>query len=260
MKKINWPQFWVILSIAATIIVNALANILPINGQNTGEISDRFSVFFVPAGYVFSIWGVIYLGLIAFAVFQALPAQQNNPRINAARGAVIFSGAANIAWIFLWHYEVFAGTLVAMGALLVSLIVIYLKLEIGRTAVSRAEHWSARVPFSIYLGWVSVATIANVSSVLNFYRWNGGPIAPEIWTIIMLATGVVLGVAMQLRHRDFAYGWVLVWAFAGIAIKHAATPTVSVSAWIATVLVFLLLVWGKFLRQPQISNFPEPAI
>ena len=120
-------QISVILTILATIVVNALANALPINGQNTGQISDRFQVYFVPAGYVFSIWGLIYLGLIAFAIFQALPSQRENPRLRRVGWWIALGGLANIAWIFLWHYEQFPLTVIAMLVLLGTLILTYLR-------------------------------------------------------------------------------------------------------------------------------------
>jgi hypothetical protein len=148
-------QITVIVSVAATIVINILANALPLNGLNTGEISDRFQVYFVPAGYVFSIWGLIYIGLIAYAVFQALPSQRDNPRLRATGYLVVLSGLANIAWIFLWHYEQFAWTLLAMFSLLGLLITIYLRLGTGVTKVSTAEKWAVRVPFSVYLGYRS---------------------------------------------------------------------------------------------------------
>ena len=182
----------VFVTILATIGVNVLANALPINGLNTGEISDRFQVYFVPAGYVFSIWGVIYLGLIAFAVFQALPAQRENPRLRATGWWISLGGLANSAWIFLWHYEQFPLTLIAMMVLLGTLIVTYLRLDIGRRAVSAAETWAARVPFSIYLGWITVATVANVTSLLDFLKWDGFGIAPEIWMSVVLAAVLVI--------------------------------------------------------------------
>lgn len=145
-------QIAIIVSILGTIIVNGLANALPLNGLNTGEISDRFRVYFVPAGYVFSIWGLIYLGLIAFAVFQALPSQRENPRLRATGWWIFLGGLANSAWIFLWHYEQFPLTIIAMLVLLATLIITYLRLGIGRTTVSLAETLAVRVPFSIYLG------------------------------------------------------------------------------------------------------------
>src|SRR4030065_2376230 len=129
-------QISVALTILATIVVNVLANALPINGQNTGAISDRFQVYFVPAGYVFAIWGVIYIGLIAFAIFQALPGQRENPRLRATGWWIALGGLANSAWIFLWHYQLFPLTVIAMLVLLAALIITYLRLGIGRTTVT----------------------------------------------------------------------------------------------------------------------------
>jgi hypothetical protein len=240
-------QISVILTILATIGVNALANILPMNGQNTGEISDRFKVYFVPAGYVFSIWGLIYLGMIAFAIFQALPSQRENPRLRATGWWVSLGGLANIDWIFLWHYEQFPLTVIAMLVLLGSLIVTYLRLGIGRSAVSTAEKWMVRLPFSIYLGWITVATVANITDLLDYLKWNGFGIAPEIWMGIVLAAVLAITVLMSLTRRDVAYGMVILWALAGISIKHAAVPAVAIPTWITFGLVAFTLVIVRFL-------------
>src|SRR4030065_2293902 len=190
-------QISVILTIAATIVVNTLANALPINGQNTGEISDRFQVYFVRAGYVFSIWGLISLGLIAFAIFQALPSQRENPRLRSTGWWIVLGGLANITWIFLWHYEQFPLTLIAMLVLLGTLIITYLRLGIGRSKVSTAETWTVRVPISIYLGWITVATVANVTSLLNYLNWDGFGISDEIWMAIMLAAVLLIALLMN---------------------------------------------------------------
>ena len=131
-----------------------------------------------------------------------------------------------------------------MLVLLASLIGIYLRLGTGRTRATTAETWAVRVPFSIYLGWITVATIANASQLLFVSGWNGWGIAPITWTAIMLAAAVVIAGLMALTRRDVAYLGVLVWALIGIALKHAATPTVSVMAWVATALVGLLLIWS----------------
>lgn len=243
MNRDMLRQIVVVVSVLATIVVNTLANALPLNGLQTGEISDRFSIYFVPAGYVFSIWGVIYLGLLAYAIYQALPSQRNNVRLRDIAAPFLAASVANIAWIFLWHYERFPATLVAMGALLLSLIVIYLRLGTGRARTSAAERWAVRVPFSIYLGWITVATVANVTQVLYYIRWDGWGIAPEAWAGIMLGVAVVLAALMALTRRDVAYLAVLAWAFIGIAVKHEAAPTVAFAAWAATaaVAVFILL-------------------
>lgn len=226
-----------VIAVIATITVNALANILPINGLGTGEISDRFAIFFVPAGYVFSIWGLIYIGLIAFAIYQALPSKREDRHLRSIGYWFAAASAANIGWIFLWHYLAFDLTWVAMLVLLISLIMTYLRLGIGRGAVSAAEKWAAQIPISIYLGWITVATIANVTQVLFYHGWNGWGISPETWTAVMLAAAVIVGALMAVTRRDVAYLLVLVWAFVGIAVKHAGTPPVTISAWLATVVV-----------------------
>jgi benzodiazapine receptor len=234
---------WVnVVAVVATLVVNGLANALPFNDLTTGEVSDRFDVYFVPAGYVFGIWGLIYVALAAFAIYQVLPAQRDNPRL--ARVGYLFAAscAANVAWLFFWHYELFAWTMVAMIALLILLIAIYLRLGVGREQVSARERWLVQVPFSIYLGWITVATIANATSLLDYLRWGGWGIAAETWTVIMLVAACAIALAMALTRRDVAYLLVLVWAFAGIGVKHAATPIVAAAAWGAAAFAGLLLV------------------
>ena len=240
-----------VLAVIATIVINGLANTLPLNGQTTGEISDRFQVYFVPAGYVFSIWGLIYLGLIVFAVFQALPAQRDNPRLCRIGYLFAASCLANIAWLFLWHYEQFPLTLLAMLSLLVLLIVIYLRLGIGRGAASSAEKWLVHIPFSIYLGWITVATIANMTSVLEYWNWGGWGISGEAWAIIMLVAGGSIGSAVNLTRGDIAYMLVVVWAFVGIAVRHGDAPVVATAAWIVSALAVLVLVAGIVLGRRQ---------
>ena len=244
MKKDTLRQAVNVLAVVGTIAINGLANALPLNGLTTGEISDRFDVYFVPAGYVFSIWGLIYLALIGFAVYQALPAQRENPRLRRVGYLFAVSCVANVAWLFLWHYERFLLTVVAMGTLLLSLIAIYLRLGIGRTRVPAAERWLVRVPFSIYLGWVTVATIANVTSLLDYVNWSGWGVSPEAWTVIMLIAATGIASAVSLTRGDVAYMLVIVWAFAGIGVKHAGTPVVAIAAWAATVVVGVMLVVG----------------
>jgi hypothetical protein len=251
-------QLAVIVTIILTLAVNGLANALPLNGLNTGQISDRFQVYFVPAGYVFSIWGVIYLGLIAFAIFQALPAQRENPRLRATGWWIALGGLANSVWIFLWHYEQFPLTLIAMLVLLGTLIVTYLRLDIGRSSVSAGETWAVRLPFSIYLGWITVATVANVTSLLDFLKWDGFGIAPEIWMGIVLAAVLVIAALMNFTRRDVAYAAVILWALAGISVKHAAVSAVAIPTWITFGLVALTLLAAFFLR-PAGKTAPRPS-
>lgn len=244
-----WPIINLLVFLI-TIVVNGLANSLPINGVTTGEVSDSFPVYFVPAGYVFAIWGLIYLGLLAFVIYQLLPGQRENRRLERIGAWFALGSLANAAWILFWHYRVFPVTLILMLILLVSLLVIYLRLNIGREQVSQVEKWAVDVPFSIYLGWITVATVANVTDVLYDLGWNGAPLSPQIWAVIMLAIATVLAVAMILTRRDIAYVLVIVWAFVGIAIKQAATPLVAWPAWALAGVALVALVAGLLRKAP----------
>lgn len=247
-------QVAVIFATVITIGVNILANALPINGQNTGDISDLFLVYFVPAGYVFSIWGVIYTGLIAYSIFQALPSQRSNRTLVAIAPWYLLSAAANSVWIFCWHYNLFPLSLVLMLVLLASLIMIYRRLSADAQPASRAELWAVRVPFSIYLGWVCVATIANATSVLYLTGWNLLGISEPMWAVIMLVVATVLGLAFSIVRNDVGFVLVFVWAFVGIAVKHSATPAVAVTASVAALLLLLSLVVGAVRRRSATAS------
>jgi hypothetical protein len=260
MKKDVVRQIVVVLSIAATIAINILADALPINGLGTGQISDQFKVYFVPAGYVFSIWGLIYLGLIAFAVFQALPSQRENPRLRATGWWIALGGLANIAWIFLWHYEKFAWTLVAMLVLLATLIITYLRLGIGRVKVSSAERYTTQLTFSIYLGWITVATIANITELLDYLKWDAFGISQFIWMgIVLLAVFIITGL-MNFTRRDVAYTAVVLWALAGIAVKFSNVSAVAIPTWITFILVAVTLLVAFLLpRKPLVDGMAQPG-
>lgn len=254
MKNDKLRQIIVVLSIAVTITVNILANILPINGLGTGQISDQFKVYFVPAGYVFSIWGLIYLGLIAHAVFQALPSQRTNPRLRNTGWWIALGSLANIAWIFLWHYEKFVWTIVAMLVLLATLIVTYLRLGIGRLKVIPAERYTTQLTFSIYLGWITVATIANVTDVLDYLKWDAFGISQFIWMgVVLLAVFIITGI-MNFTRRDVAYTLVILWALAGIAIKFSNISAVAIPTWITFILVAVTLLVAFILPRKPLND------
>ncbi len=244
-------QFSVVVVLLATIVINILANALPINGMDTGAISDSFHVYFVPAGYVFAIWGVIYIGLIAYAVYQALPSQRDNPRLQATGWWVVLGGLANSAWIFLWHYLQFVGTLVAMLILLVTLIAVFVRLGINKFKVSRGETWAVRLPFSIYLGWITVATIANISDVLDYLKWNRFGISDATWMVIVLAAVVVISGLMSFLRKDIAYALVILWALAGIAARFPAEGLVTVAVWVTFGLVAVTLAASLLLKREK---------
>jgi benzodiazapine receptor len=242
MSKDTLRQFANLLGVILALTVNVLAVVLPLNGQNTGEISDRFHVYFVPAGYVFAIWGVIYIGWIAFTIYQFRPSQKESPRLRRLGYLFALSGLANATWLFTWHYNIFGLGVLVMLSLLGLLIASYLRLNVNHSSVSRAEWLSVDLPFSVYLGWITVATVANVTDWLYLVRWNGFGIAAPVWAVIMLAVASVLGVAMTLTRRDAGYLSVLVWAFIGIAVKQTPAPMVVVSAWIAAGFMLALVL------------------
>lgn len=250
MNKDTLRQLINVISLIIALTVNGLANALPLNGRMTGAISDSFAVYFVPAGYVFAIWGIIYIGLLAFGIYQALPSQRENPRLRSLGYWFALSCLANSVWIFFWHYLLFPLTLIAMLTLLVSLIVIYQRLRIGRAPVSAVERWTVNVPFSVYLGWITVATIANVTDLLEYWKWNGFGLSGPVWAVILLAVASAVAYLIAQMRRDVAYLLVLVWAFIGIAVKQAGTPLVSVSAWVATALVVGCIALALLARRP----------
>jgi hypothetical protein len=242
-------QISVVVALLATIVINILADALPINGLGTGAISDSFHVYFVPAGYVFAIWGIIYIGLIAYAVYQALPSQKDNPRLQATGWWVVMGGLANSAWIFLWHYLQFVGTLGAMLFLLVTLIAVYVHLGINQFKVSPGETWAVRVPFSIYLGWITVATIANISDVLDYLKWNRFGISDATWMVTVLGAVVLISGLMNFLRKDIAYALVILWALAGIAAKFPAEGVVTVAVWVTFGLVAVTLAAAFILKR-----------
>lgn len=249
MSKDTIRQITNALTAILALTINILAVTLPLNGQDTGEISDRFQVYFVPAGYVFSIWSVIYLGWIAFIIFQFLPSQKESPRLRRLGYLFAVSNLFNAAWLFCWHYNWFGLSVLVMLGLLGLLIASYLRLDVNRSSMPRVEYWSVDVLFSVYLGWITVATVANITSWLYFVGWDGFGIPAQTWAVIMLVVASLLGLSMALTRRDVGYLAVLVWAFVGIAVKQTSAPTVVLSAWIAAALMLGLAIFSLIRRR-----------
>ena len=238
-----------LITVLIALTVNILASALPLNGQNTGEISDRFQVYFVPAGYVFAIWGIIYIGWIVFAIFQFRPSQKENPRLRRLGYLFAISNLSNAAWLFTWHYNLFGIGVLVMLSLLGLLIASYLRLDVNHSSTSGAEWRSVDLPFSIYLGWITVATVANVTDWLYLVEWSGFGIPAPIWAVIMIVVASVVGLLMAITRKDAAYLFVLVWSFIGIAVKQTPAPEVVTTAWIAAALTFGLALYSLFRRK-----------
>ncbi len=206
----------------AMVAINALANLLPLNQITTGQVSDSYPNLFTPAPFTFSIWGLIYLllGLHVLYLMGVFGGPKNvNPDV-IKKTALLFSVSSllNTAWIFAWHYLQIPLTMVLMAGILICLLGIthtYYK-----TGLKGKDILLLSLPFSVYFGWITVATIANATVLLVSLDWNGFGIAPHIWTVIILFTGVLIGSVTALRRRDAAYGLVILWAYTGILIRH----------------------------------------
>ncbi|MFW9905041.1 MAG: hypothetical protein ACFFFH_11955 [Candidatus Thorarchaeota archaeon] len=242
-----------IIGLAITLFVNFLATALPLNGKTTGELSDSYPNLFVPAGYVFAIWGVIYILLIIFVVFQALPKQRNDDFHQEISGLFIVSSVANSVWIFLWHYEQVFFSLITMLVLLASLILIYWRLKIGLNPVPLNTKLAVHTPFSVYLGWITVATVANVTAFLVFINWDGLGISETTWTLLVLSIATTIGIIIILQRKDVAYTLVPIWAFIGISLKQIGNANeVSFYAAICALILFVVLVtWLAYQKKKE---------
>jgi hypothetical protein len=209
---------------------------------------------FTPAGYVFSIWSLIYLGLLAFCWYQGRRPQATAEFQDRMGYWFFLSCVFNSAWIVAWHYEQITLSLAIMLGLLVSLLAIYLRLDIGQRSVSEAERRWVHLPFSIYLGWISVATVANVSTVLYQWRWSGGPLTPQAWTVIMVVVAGLLGIAMIWQRREIGYPLVIVWALVGIWVARRDTALVGSAA--AATAAIVALVLGA----PRVRSRSRPEV
>lgn len=247
-----------IIAFVGMVFVNFLSNVLPLNGRTAGEISDALPSSFTPAGYTFSIWGLIYLALLGFVVYQALPAQRQASFQNKIGPLFIASSIANVAWLFAWHYGFYAVSVLAMVALLLTLLAIYVRLDIGRRGA--AGGWKQKLfvhlPFSLYLGWITVATIANISSVAGHLGWNGFGISGSLWSALMMFIAVVITALLLRRHSDVAYAAVLVWALLGIRAAFPDVTLISNSALVAAAAIALmaLLSWLRRARSSDLSS------
>jgi len=222
---------WITLAATLGVIAfNSLANALPLGGKTTGEISDGFDILFTPAGYVFSIWGLIYLGLMVFAVAQLRPSAQQDPVLAALRPAYWVSCLANMSWLVAWHYEQFAVSWLLMITLLGSLIAVYRRVRtVG--ADERGRYVWLRAPFALYLGWITVATFAN-TTVVGWRAGLTGLLSDPLATLVLIAVATTVGAWVTWRDRDPVYGGVFVWALIGIAAANAGETLLTTASWL----------------------------
>ena len=244
---ITWLLF------VGVIAVNALANILPINGYNTGQISAFYPNAFVPAGFTFSIWGVIYLLLLSYTVGYTYFTikQQLFPKAFAFIERIhiyfLLTCVFNMAWIVAWHYLQIELSVVIMLLFLITLIQLFLKSTTMANALTSTQKFILQTPFIVYLGWISVATIANITALLIAYQWNGFGIAPVYWSAAMILIAIILAVLMVKKFQVVSFTLVVAWALWGIynaqgpaAPILASLTALGIGVLISTVLFTLI--------------------
>lgn len=245
-------------ALVVALVCNGLANSLPLNGMGTGELSDLYPNLFVPMGATFSIWGVIYLGLFGLVVHALGQVRSPEPRTAVERMGpwMAVNLLANAAWIFAWHWQKVALSVGLMGVILGTLLVLYRRVCLAGVAVGRRERWLVHVPIRVYLGWISVATVANVTALAVDLGVPAFGTAPAVATVVMVSVAVGLAVTMLVRHRDLAYVLVIAWALLGIAVKRSGaaqngSETVALAAGAGLVVVLAGALWTGLGRRPS---------
>lgn len=210
-------------STVGMVIGNFAAISLPLFGRTTGEVSARYQVLVTPAGYVFSIWGLIYLAMLAYSAAQFAGPLRDDDLPERLAIPIIVSNVANVLWLVLWHALLISLTVPVMLGLLGALASAYVIARTGRPRqVSSVERWAVRAPLGLYLGWVSVATIANIASALEAAGWNGFGLPDVTWAVIVLLVGALIALLVLAIHGDVVFAGVFVWAYVGIAVEAPA--------------------------------------
>lgn len=230
-----------LVAFAIVILLNVLSNTLPINDQTMPEISAKYPSLFTPAGFTFSIWGVIYMALLVFVIWQALPPQRGNEKVARISKYFQLNCLANAVWLVVWHYDLLALSLIVMLVILATLILIYRALIASIESAPFTEHIVLYLPFSLYTGWITLATIANASALQNGNGWDDVWLTAVQWTLLKLAVAGAIGARMILRHRDVPFGLVVAWAAYGISVMQSATPEVSGAAMTLSLLAIILV-------------------
>ncbi|MFC1905437.1 hypothetical protein ACFLXL_01370 [Chloroflexota bacterium] len=242
-----------LIGFLGTLVVNGLANALPLNNKTTGVLSDQYPNLFVPTGLTFSIWGVIYILLAIFVVYGLITAFKKDaqkPSFLENIGVLFFvTCLANICWIFAWHYEILPLSLILMLILLGSLLAIYLRLSIGKSDSTKTEKYLVHLPFSVYLGWITIATIANVTALLVYVNWNAFGLGEQFWTVTVIIVGIAIALSILFTRKDIFYCLVVDWALLGILLKRTAVETTPDQCVVVIAIVGLVLVTAGIIMQ-----------
>lgn len=254
-NKPTVARIFVTLFYIGMIIVNALSILLPINNLTPQQVSDLYPNLFAPAGITFSIWSVIYVLLALFVLYQwglfNRGSKMNESTWRRVRFLFIINAAANMSWLFAWHYKLITLSVIIMLILLITLIRMVTLLN--QQPLSTKDYLFIRLPFSVYFGWITIATIANITSWIVSLKLDFFQDRQELWTIVVLIIGFVIAAATILRNRDIPYGLVIVWAYYGILLKHQSPDgwnnaypmikTTIITCIVALLVVMVYQVW-----------------
>jgi len=242
-----------VIAVLASIIFNSLVNIIPVNNITTGEVSHAYPNLFTPPGYVFAIWGVIYTLAIVFMIYQVRANQREESYLQQIGILSLVGAIINVVWLVVFHYSytnqaLFPITTLLILGFLVVLLFIYTRLRIGLSEVSVGQKLGVHLHISVYLGWISLASIANIASTINVLA-PGIPLDVQaLWTALIIIVALVLTMLMLFLRRDFAYGLVVVWASLGIAMKQMAYPIIYFSALGTAIIVLAVIIILPFLK------------
>jgi len=234
-----------IIGFLGVVVVNGLANALPLNNKTTGELSDQYPNLFVPAGLTFSIWGLIYVLLAIFVVYSMISALKVDTKrsfINSIGILFFLTCIANIGWIFAWHYEILPLSMILMLLLLTCLIAIYIRLSIGKSDAANQEKYLVHLPFSTYLGWITVATVANATALLVDANWNTFGFGEQFWAVSVIIVCIAIALIVIFQRRDIFFGLVVDWALIGILIKRLSVDTTTYQSVVITTIAGLALI------------------
>jgi benzodiazapine receptor len=239
-----------VVAFVLTVLVNGLAGSTTLlGGKLTAEISNANPTLITPAGYVFSIWGIIYVLLGVFTVFQALPSQKGKAYQKRIGWFFVLSSLLNIGWLFLWQFGYLTLSVVLMFMILSTLVAIYLRLNVGKSTVSLRERLAVHLPFQVYLGWITIASIANVSVTLVSIGWDGFGISQETWATLIVVIALLITLLVVTTRTDVAYGLVVIWAFVGIATEQSGNQTIVMLTELSAVIVALVIAASLILTR-----------
>jgi hypothetical protein len=263
-RKTNPVIFQILnlIAVISVIIVNILANVLPLNGVNTGEVSDLYFNYFTPAGYVFSIWFIIYIQAIIFMIYQVRSSQREETYLNKINIFYFLGALANIAWIFFFHYSAnplfppfLYASVVMLLLLVISLLLVYLRMGIGKKAVPRNEKLAVHLHISVYLAWLGVASIAGIASALNIVIPGIPDTTQWLATAIMVVVAMLLAVLMVYLRRDFGFALVVLWASMGIALKWLFIPVIGYTAIATSIIIVIALIVIPLIKRDGFVEF-----